>query len=221
MSLSKESVEKFQKIFKEQYGEDMSYEDAYESGSNLVGLFEILVKSQMEENKRIEKLKDDPNGFELENAGGRQCSICRQSPDPLWYDRYGQKCMTCQKAVENGDVPGYVCKNRDSWYSMFDLEYHLKIKSATARKLARNGVLNARIVEGNNTHLFLLADNKGILPPKKLLQGTSIRVSEDPDRITSVHWYEYQNPKELLADYSILEHLNAFEDWQPKYVPKK
>jgi hypothetical protein len=222
MSLSKELVEKFQKIFKEQYGKEMSYEDAYESGSKLVGLFEILMKGQMEENRRNEKLKDNPKGFELENSGGRQCSICRQSPDPLWYDRYGQKCMICQKAVEDGIVPGYVCRNRDSWYSMYDLESNLKLKAATVRKLARNGILNARIVEGRNTHLFLLADNKGILPSKKLLKGTNACISEeDPDRYTSVDWDEYQDPKVVLADYSILEHLTGFDDWKPKYIAKK
>lgn len=160
MSLSKESVEKFQKIFKEEYGTEMSYEDAYESGTNLVGLFTILFEATRDEERRKEKLKEFPKGYELENTGGRQCLICRQSPDPLWYDRHGQKCMTCQKSVENGDIPGYICRNRDSWYSIFDLEYYLRIKSATARKLARNGILNARIVEGSNIHLFLLADNK-------------------------------------------------------------
>lgn len=221
MSLSKESVEKFQKIFREEYGTEMSYEEACESGSKLVDLYRVLFKSQLEEEKRKEKLKENPKGFELENTGGRQCLVCRQSPDPLWYDRYGQKCMTCQKAVEDGDVPGYVCKNRESWYSMFDLEYHLKIKSATSRRLVRNGVLNARIVEGNRTYLFLLADNKGVLPSKKLLKGTSTRDSENPNYIISVHWYEYQDPKEVLADYLILEHMNAFEYWKPKYVPKK
>lgn len=224
MSLSKESVEEFQRIFKEQYGKEMSYEEAYESGMNLVGLFEVLLKGKAEEMKRKEKLKGNPKGYELENAGGRSCMICRQSPNPLWYDRFGQKCMTCQRAVESGDVPGYVCENRDAWYSMYDLESKLKIKSATARKLERNGVLTARKVKAENgavcTYLFLLQDNKGVLPSKKLLKGSTARVSEDSDRYTNVDWYEWQDPKEVLVNYSILEHLTAFDDWKPKYFLK-
>lgn len=224
MSLSQKAVEDFQRVFKEQYGEDMNYEEAEEAGTRLVELYSILFKFKVEEERMKMKLKGNPKGYELENKGGRQCLICRQSPDPLWYDRYGQKCITCQKAIENGDVPGYVCRNRESWYSVFDFDYYFHMKSQTVRKLERNGVLNARIVKANGSnyqYVFLLEENKGILPSKKLLKGTSARMSENPDLITLINWYEYQDPKEVLADYGILEHIKAFEDWKPKYIAKQ
>ena len=42
--LSKDSVEKFQRIFKEQYGEDLTEEEARESGENLVRYVKLLIE---------------------------------------------------------------------------------------------------------------------------------------------------------------------------------
>lgn len=41
--LSKESVEALQKIFKEKYGQDLTYEEARESGENLVRFAKMLM----------------------------------------------------------------------------------------------------------------------------------------------------------------------------------
>ena len=42
--LSKESIEEYQKIMKEQYGEEVSFEEAREQGENLVRFFELLIE---------------------------------------------------------------------------------------------------------------------------------------------------------------------------------
>ena len=42
--LSKESIEEYQKIMKEQYGEEVSFEDAREQGENLVSFVELLIE---------------------------------------------------------------------------------------------------------------------------------------------------------------------------------
>ena len=41
--LDKEMVEEYQKIMKEQYGEEISFEEAREQGENLVRFFELLI----------------------------------------------------------------------------------------------------------------------------------------------------------------------------------
>ena len=44
LMLSKESIEEYQKIMKEQYGEEVSFEEAREQGENLVRFVELLIE---------------------------------------------------------------------------------------------------------------------------------------------------------------------------------
>ena len=41
--LSEEEVKKYQKTHKETYGEEISYEEAYEAATNLIGFFQLLL----------------------------------------------------------------------------------------------------------------------------------------------------------------------------------
>jgi len=50
--LSKESVESFQRLFKEHYAEDMTYEEAREAGENLVRYFELLIELDRKSKKK-------------------------------------------------------------------------------------------------------------------------------------------------------------------------
>ncbi len=43
-NLSDESIRDFQRIFKEQYGKEMSWEEAADAGGRLVDFFELLYK---------------------------------------------------------------------------------------------------------------------------------------------------------------------------------
>lgn len=40
--ISKENMEKFKKLFKEEYGVEYTDQEAYEAASNLVGFFKLL-----------------------------------------------------------------------------------------------------------------------------------------------------------------------------------
>jgi hypothetical protein len=60
---------------------------------------------------RKKRLESEPQGFTLEDNGVLyNCLICHASiSGPTgWWDSYGQKCLACQKAIENGIVPTYV-----------------------------------------------------------------------------------------------------------------
>jgi len=50
VNLSKERILEWQKIFKEEYGKEMSFAEASESANNLVGFFDLLLKIDMREN---------------------------------------------------------------------------------------------------------------------------------------------------------------------------
>ena len=46
MSLLVEQVQKFQQLYREEFGEDLSYEVAYDKGIKLVRLMEIILKNE-------------------------------------------------------------------------------------------------------------------------------------------------------------------------------
>jgi len=50
VQLSKESILKWQKLFKKEYGKEFTYEESYEAAHNLVGLFDLLLKVDMRQN---------------------------------------------------------------------------------------------------------------------------------------------------------------------------
>ena len=50
VQLSKETILKWQQLFKEEYGRELTYEEAYEAAHNLVGFFDLLLKIDMREN---------------------------------------------------------------------------------------------------------------------------------------------------------------------------
>lgn len=91
--------------------------------------------------------------------------------DESWYDKWGCKCLLCQKAVKEGLVPGFVCRDRDGWYAMWQLESKFGIKHQTARKLVREGKLKARIVPCEDgkpyEYVFLKKENPDLVDPER------------------------------------------------------
>lgn len=165
-----------------------------------------------EEEARQEKLKENPKGFLI--PGRYSCAICHNgTPDgDVWYDEYGTKCLVCQKAVDEGEIPAYVAKDKDAWYTKYDLESSFGIKSPTLRKWIRNGHIKPRTVSyyGKGVHyeLFLIEDNKDFLPPKKLVESRMGREIKDGKEEERMHpWYHFGDPYETLKGYKVLEHL--------------
>ena len=48
--LSKERILEWQRIFREEYGKELSFAEAEEAAHNLVGFFDLLLKIDMREN---------------------------------------------------------------------------------------------------------------------------------------------------------------------------
>ncbi len=95
----------------------------------------------------------EPQGFHLEVDGGiYSCVICHASISGLtgWWDLNGQKCLSCQKAIESGIIPAYICTNRDSWYSTYELVRKFKITSSIINRLQKEGKLKSRKIRASS-----------------------------------------------------------------------
>ena len=147
MSLSKEAVDEFKGIYKDKYKKELNDAEASEAANNLVGFFKVLYDCAVKEAEKKRRLKKEPEGFHITD-GEYNCLICHRqvTGEESWYDKWGCKCLLCQKAVKEGLVPGFVCRDSDSWYTMWQLKDKFGLAHQTAKKLVREGKLKARIV---------------------------------------------------------------------------
>lgn len=162
-----------------------------------------------------ERLEANPNGFILEGVG-RTCAICGNGSreDGSWYDKWGLKCLICQKAIDEGEIPPSLAKNKESWYSTWELDRAFNLKSQTLKKWVREGIIKSRIVtqygKGVHTELFLLTDNKDFLPPKKLVESRSVsEVKDGKTWYRSEEWYKFVDPFKHLKGYKIMDHMRV------------
>jgi hypothetical protein len=171
MQLPDESIKEFQALYEKEYGQKLTWEEARDAAQNLIDFMEVLMECDIKEKKREARLKTEPKGFPME-GGPYSCCVCRQSvPDEqTWYDKNGIKCLHCQRALDKRLIPAYVCKDHDTWYSMWEFDFYFKVKSATVLKFVRQGKLKMRKVPnaigGIHERLFLIKDNPGVLPRK-------------------------------------------------------
>ena len=67
--LSDEQIRKFQMLYKNRFGKEISREEAYEKGAKLVRLVELIYKPMTEnEYKQLQKRRKDTNGSESEQG---------------------------------------------------------------------------------------------------------------------------------------------------------
>lgn len=165
---------------------------------------------------REEKLKENPKGFHLE--GSYSCTICGDgTPEgDNWYDKWGIKCLVCQSAIDKGEVPASIAKNKDSWYSKYDIESRFNIKGPTFYKWVRQGIIKPRIItrygKGEHYQIFMVKDNEDTLPPKKLTEsqrGTEMIDGKKHDSFFP--WYRFAGAREKVQKYKIMDHLKWVE----------
>jgi len=212
-NLSKETIEKFKDIFEKEKGEEISWGEADDGANNLLNFFNTLYDIAKQEQAWKKRLEKEPKGFCLD-GNGRTCFICGDSiPDKqAWYDKYGIKCPLCKKAVSKKLVPATVAKDRNSWYSRYDLESRFNINKKAMTSFIKAGILKPRIIpsNGNTPHayIFLIKENKDILPPKKLVESQMIKeVRDGQNWYHSEPWYKFVDPYKHLKDYKIMNYL--------------
>lgn len=192
---------------------EFNWNHAMDMMENMGRIQEILMPFQQEEDRRQRKLKEFPKGFHLEGKG-YMCAICHGScsQEDTWYDQYGVKCMACQGAVDRGEIPASCAEDTDSWYSPWEIENALNVDRHVVRRWTKAGVLKARTVkrEGHqDTHLYLIEENKDTLPPKKMVKDYSWSEPLGDGRFTmhTENWFDHVDPFEYLKGYKILDHL--------------
>lgn len=168
MSLPQEAIEEFKEIYKKEYKKELSDAEARESAENLVRFFDLLWECEKKDIQRKQLLKKEPEGFHLTDEV-YNCLICHctVTGDESWYDKWGVKCLLCQKAIKEETVPGFVCKERESWYAVWQLKDKFGIHPQTARKMVRIGELKARIVATESgqpyEYVFLKKENPHLI----------------------------------------------------------
>ena len=216
MTLSKKSIEKFQEIFKKDYGQELSYDEASDSARRLVGLFEILQRVAVRDLRHQEKLKEFPKGFSFMDDKNYNCNICYRpiKNEQLWYDKWGIKCLACQDAINKKIIPGGICRNDKSWYSTHNFESYFKLKTPAVRKLVRQGILKVRIIPKNGFEVFLIEDNEETLPPKKLTEPKVVKeVKENGEEWHHLEpWYKFVDPFKVLKGYKIMDYMQLVKD---------
>lgn len=169
MHLTDKQIQEFQRIYEKEYGKKLPRKEAAESAYNLINFFKVLYDCDRREHQLKEKLKKSPKGFYIEEGETYNCLVCDRyiTGKEGWYDKYGNKCLICQNALDKKVIPGYICHDRDSRYKMWELKDKFGIHSATARKLVREGKLKARIIRDKNNnpyeYVFLMKENKEFL----------------------------------------------------------
>jgi hypothetical protein len=92
--------------------------------------------------------------------------ICHASitGDTGWWDVNGEKCLSCQNAVEAGIVPTYVCSDRSTWYATYEVVNKFKISPSTITTLIRDGKLKSRKIKAisgpTSFEIFLKIENE-------------------------------------------------------------
>ncbi len=200
-------------MVKEEYGKEYTWTEASEAAHNILRYAEVLLEIATKEQRRQKRLEEEPKGFHL-NGEGYTCSICGQSAsnEQSWYDKYGIKCMICQRAIDRNEIPASLAKNRESWYSKYEIESAFNVKGPTLRYWVKAGILKARTVtcDGKGVHmqLFLIKDNKGTLPPKKMVESQMVKDTSKGEGWFRVEpWYRYVDLREHLKGYKIMDYL--------------
>ncbi len=196
---------------------------------NLEGMGHFMEEWKEKEDALAKRLEENPKGFHKEGAG-YTCAICQDhtAEGDNWYDKWGVKCLVCQNAIDKGEIPASLAKNRDSWYRKFDFDYYFNVKSQTLNKWIKEGIVIPRTIshygEGIHTQIFLIKDNKGFLPPKKLIESKSGRFVKDGKEMTGIYpWYQCGDPHKILKGYKIMDYLRVIppEEMKQREIEKK
>lgn len=212
----KKQVDEMRAILEKEHGREVSSEEIESALRSIKTLAGVFYELYAEESKKEELLKLNPKGYHLKEGG--TCVICRHyvKGEKTWYDKHGLKCIYCQKAISEKILPLSITKDqgKESWYSASELESYFNLKGADLKKCIKASFLKVRTVLGEgkkiNLEVFLIKDNKDVLPPKKLLKSRRVKVESNGKEYYALEpWFDYFTEKEIkpLTKYGIFECL--------------
>lgn len=198
MQITEEMMLEFKELGRKR-GKEWTDEEAYEAARNMMGLAELVYDISMKDAKLKARLKKEPKGFPTE--GQYSCIVCRTgiNSETGWYDWHGNKCLPCQKALDEGVIPSFICHNHDSFYASWDVKSTFKVKHHALKKYIKEGVLKPRtILNPDGTvreQIFLKKEN-----PALVQKWNPVRKSYDRNqkKVSAVRGREWA--KEMKAD---------------------
>lgn len=140
---------------------------------NLVQLARVSGEIEGKTRARKRRLEKEPDGFPIPEGETFSCFVCMThiDSDSGWYDKYGAKCLSCQRAVEEGIIAPVIFEESDSWYSIHHIESEYGIPEKVVKKLIKENVLKPRIVkdkEGkDHFYIFMAEENNPLLAAYK------------------------------------------------------
>lgn len=177
MDSGKSNIRKeIRKTLEKENGRSLAEEEVDQVERFLKTLVEITVDQVLTEAEWLHKLEQHPGGFELDGAG-RTCPTCHTAMGKraCWYDKRGLKCKACQQALDKRIIPASLMTKPDSYYTEIELELKFDLKRPVLNAWIKKGIIKPRVIpaldKGTHVRLFLRNENRGFLPPKKLLQG--------------------------------------------------
>lgn len=213
MSSLEHYIREIKEILEKEHGKEFTWEEATEAQSTLSALAEICFELWQEDERRKEKLLKFPKGFVIDDAG-YTCFICNNITSKSWFDKYGLKCSICQGAINRKEIPAQLAKDRDCWYSKDEIRERFNLKNVTINSWIKKGILKARTATRNgkriHLQLFLIRENIGTLPPKKLTEPHMIYEERDGQMyFYSEPWYRFVDPYKHLKEYKIMDYLQV------------
>jgi len=170
MGLPKKLVDEYKQIVKEDYGQELTDQEAREQAQNLVNFFDLIYECETEDLARKERLKTEPQGFALKTEG-YSCCLCGETiyQGITWYDKYGIKCEHCQKAIEKNQIPKKLCKDRDLTYKSWEMKSKFGLHAQTVAKMVREGKIKERVIKnkdgkGIHARLYVKTENPDLKP---------------------------------------------------------
>jgi len=181
-------IKELQEILELKYGKKLTCEECRGAAFNLLNYYEALYTMAKKEYSRKQRLIHEPKGFHLMD-GTYSCCICgiNITGDQSWYDKYGNKCLFCQKAVDKRIIPVSACKNRDSWYSKWELNQYYGIKELSIPKLLNLRKLKARVIldETNKPYFYVFLVKENAVFPKSKPEYRFTQTGESSFRVES------------------------------------
>jgi len=156
MDSTNEQIRSFKELWLKKFNKELTNAEALEYSNNLLNLFRALLEVDRRVKQWDERLKNEPHGFSFPDSGSYNCNICYQtiSDKTGWYDQFGIKCRVCQKAVNDGVVPGSIIADRKSWYSPGELKDKYGWSHPTLKKKIKLSELKVREIKSGESYWF-------------------------------------------------------------------
>jgi len=174
MAITDQSLQKYKEILERDSKRKWSDDEVREASERLTRFASLLIDIFLEEKKKEKKLEEFPNGYHLEDRDGQyHCRICYRYIEgkDTWYDKYGLKCMDCQRNIDSGVIPGEICKDDSLWFKGWQFKNDFGIHPQTAKKLVREGKLKVRELKDKEDktyfRVYLVSENKEFLKTVK------------------------------------------------------